>query len=178
MSRPCGIRSVRQSFTNALDWRLSPLPSNKCTKTMDNRNPIPKSKHFSVAIRFSKRSEHKKSAYSAAVSNIYVVRTIQSSVSFQQLSSVFRHTRRFPLVSLKMERAFSKVHAFRCDLCEATMEASVLQFRNHISLKHLLAEHNLEQHMVQFRGVVKDRGENFLSIDDFLIRIQDESTKP
>ena len=73
---------------------------------------------------------------------------------------------------------FCKVRSFHCLLCEKNMECSLLEFRNHISESHMSTEDNLEGTMVDFQGIRKDRGENYLSIDDFLIQIQPEPTKP
>ena len=51
-----------------------------------------------------------------------------------------------------------------------------MQFREHISESH--RKENLEGTMVNWQGLFKDRGQNFLSIDNMLIQITPELTKP
>ena len=51
-----------------------------------------------------------------------------------------------------------------------------MQFREHISEFH--RKDNLEGTMVNWQGLFKDRGQNFLSIDNMLIQIKPELTKP
>ena len=76
------------------------------------------------------------------------------------------------------KKVLQEVHSFNCDLCNTRIKGSLLEFRNHISESHMAKEDNLEGTMVNFQGVEKDRGENFLSIDDMWIRIQPEPIKP
>ena len=79
-------------------------------------------------------------------------------------------------VNKHQKKELHEVHTFHCQLCNTRMECSLMQFRGHISESH--RKENLEGTMVNFQGVEKDRGENFLSIDDMWIRIQPEPIKP
>ena len=79
-------------------------------------------------------------------------------------------------VNKHQKKELHEVHTFHCQLCNTRMECSLMQFREHISESH--RKDNLEGTMVNWQGLFKDRGQNFLSIDNMLIQIKPELTKP